>query len=581
MIPKEKIDELRERVSIVQVVSDYLPLKKKGANWFGLCPFHSEKTPSFSVNEGKKIFYCFGCHETGSAITFVMKKEGVEFPEAVRTLASRFGVVIKEERPGAAGYKDSLYKLNGVARDFFARELKSTEAAPARAYLKKRGFDDWPLLKSFSMGFAPSGWEGLVRYLRKKGISLELAGKAGLVARKSKGYYDRFRSRIIFPITDVRGRVVGFGGRSFGDAGPKYLNTPETALFKKGETLFGFHQARESLKETGYAIIVEGYFDLMAMHYHGFTNTVATLGTAMSAAHLRALKGYTDSVYALFDADAAGRKASLRSLEFFLNEDMRCGIISLGNSKDPDEFLSANGPEAMREAVKGVKPLLKFYLDEIGKGFDLKRPEGKARYLEEAIACLARIKNVAERDHYAGYVAAAASIPASSVYEALGKKSVRHRRAGGGLSGAGVLMGLAALKGSALAEITILKVIVNHPGLYSPDVPEAVEAFKDGGLKEAGRKICERLKSGNGLDISVLAEDLSDEKTSGVAVAGLFRDDDGFIEEPEKMLKESLKKVMNRGKLKSSTEEMIKRLEESGRAEIASEIRARVDKDML
>jgi len=463
MIPKEKIDELRERVSIVQVVSDYLPLKKKGANYFGLCPFHSEKTPSFSVNESKKIFYCFGCHETGSAITFVMKKDGVEFPEAVRTLASRFGVVIKEERPRAAGYKDSLYNLNGVARDFFARELKTTSAALARGYLKKRGFDDWPLLKSFSIGFAPDGWDGLVRHLKKRGLSVELAEKAGLVAKKSKGYYDRFRSRIIFPIMDIKGRVIGFGGRSLGASEPKYLNTPETALFKKGETLFGLHQARESLKETGYAIIVEGYFDLMAMHRHGFTNTVATLGTAMTAAHLRSLKGYTNSVYALFDADDAGRKASLRSLEFFLDEDMRCGIISLGTAKDPDEFLSSNGPGAMREAVKGVEPLLKFYLDEVGKGFDLKSPEGKARYLEEALACIMKIKNVAERDHYAGYVAAAAQIPVSSVYEAVKKKSAGRKRADGGVRGAGIFRGLAALKGSALAEFTILKVWSTTP----------------------------------------------------------------------------------------------------------------------
>ncbi|GMR04247.1 MAG: hypothetical protein BMS9Abin23_0138 [Thermodesulfobacteriota bacterium] len=580
MIPKEKIEELRERAGIVQVVSDYLPLKKKGANWFGLCPFHSEKSPSFSVNESKRIFYCFGCHETGSAITFVMKKEGVDFPEAVRMLALKFGVVIEEENKRVSGFKDSLYGLNRVAMDFFVSRLNTAEAAPARAYLKKRGFGDGELLKSFSIGYAPGGWEGLTRYLSSKGISLGLAEKVGLVTKKSRGYYDRFRKRLIFPITDIRGRVIGFGGRVLDDSLPKYLNTPETALFKKGETLFGLYQAKKSLTEFGYAIIVEGYFDLMAMHGYGFTNTVATLGTALTVSHLRSLKGYTESVYTLFDADDAGRKASLRGLDFFLEEGMRCRVVRLAGSKDPDDFLSAHGPGPMKDAIKGARPLLEFYLDEVKKGFDLSVPEGKAGYIEAALGCIEKITNVAERDHYAAYAAATASIPAASVYEALRKKSSTPGSARPGVSTGGALKGLAALKGSTLAEFTILKVLVNHPELYSAGVGNVVRAFKNEDLKEAGAKICARLGDG-GFDISALAEEFHDSRFSGHIKAGLFRDDDGFIEDPEKMLKESLKKVMNRGKLKSSTEEMIKRLEESGRTDVAQKMRARVKKGLL
>ena len=583
MIPREKIDEVRARANIVQVVSEYLPLKKKGVNWFGLCPFHSEKSPSFSVNEARNIFHCFGCHETGNAITFIMKKEGLTFPEAVMTLASRYGVVIKEEKRAACGLKDSLFGVNAAAVEYFAGRLDSPEGRSAREYLKKRGFGDKKLLERFAIGLAPGGWEALTGYLRKKGFSLDLAEKAGVVSRSRKKageYYDRFRGRLIFPITDIRGRTIGFGARALDGEDPKYLNTPETALFKKGEVLFGLKLAREAMREKRFVIVVEGYFDLLALHLHGFTNSVATMGTALTREHLRAIKGYVDSVYTLFDPDEAGLKASLRGLELFLEEEMPCRMVMLSGGKDPDEFLKEYGPSAMATAVGGAEPLMGFYLKELKKGFPLDTPEGKSRYLENAVARLVRIKDVAERDHYASEVSSTASLSLSAVYEAMrsGKKTPGIRSTS--------LKDLLSLKPQNLAELTVLKVIVAHPELYSPRIREAVEAFGDSSLKELGLAVMELCTGGGaeggegagggeGFNFSELVERIDDEKAKAYAGEVLI-DDEGFIEDPEKMLEDSLKKVLNRGKLKTSTRELIKRLEDSGKTELAETIRQRV-----
>ncbi len=577
MIPKEKIDEIRERTSIVRLIGEYIPLKKRGANWLGLCPFHSEKTPSFSVNEDKKIFHCFGCHETGSAITFLMKKDGLPFPDAVRELASRCGVTIKEDRGKRGGQKDSLYQVNSAARDYFVKRLFSGEGANARKYLQKRGFKDRGLLERFALGYAPPGWSGLVRYLERAGYPAGLAAKAGLVSRGDKGYYDRFRERLIFPITDIRERIIGFGGRELGERGPKYLNSPETELFKKGETLFGLSQAGPAIKELGSAIVVEGYFDLLAMHSAGFTNTVATLGTALTKGHIRILRGYAGSIYTLFDADEAGVKAALRSMELFIDEDMRCRVVALTGAKDPDEFLLNKGPGEMKKVLKSAVPILEFYLKRLESSLDITGPEGKAAFFEGALQYISRLANVAERDHYASYVASLLQMPPASVYEALrsgaarpGVKAKAHA--------APRAASIASLRGSTLVEFTVLKVLVNRPDLYCLEAREAVAAFRDNGLKKAGAIICEAMEGPGPVRIDEIAEALHGAEIDGFIKTGLLRDDDDFIGDPEKMLKDSLKKILNRGKLKKATKEMLGRLADSGQAELAQEIKKRIEK---
>ena len=309
-IPKEKIEEVRERASIVQVINEYVPLTKRGHNHVGLCPFHSEKTPSFTVNEEKKIFYCFGCNATGNVITFLMKKDGLAFPEAVRALASRYGIAINESKREAPDDREQIYAALKAASAYFTGVLRASAGDPAKEYLKARGMTG-ELAKRFHIGYATDKWDGLFNFLKKNGIGAEAACKAGLLVKKDKGpgYYDRFRNRVIFPITDVRGRIIGFGGRALDEKSlPKYLNSPESPVFKKGETLFGLYQAKEAVSKEGYVLVVEGYFDLVALHTHGFLNSVATMGTALTTDHIRTLKGYTSSIYALFDSDEAGKE---------------------------------------------------------------------------------------------------------------------------------------------------------------------------------------------------------------------------------------------------------------------------------
>ncbi|MBI5468112.1 MAG: DNA primase [Deltaproteobacteria bacterium] len=574
MIPKEKIEEVKERSSIVGVISEYMPLTKRGINHVGLCPFHSEKTPSFTVNEAKKIFYCFGCNTTGNAITFVMKKEGLPFPEALRSIARKYGIPVPEERSAAADSREPLYQALKLAVEYFSREIKAPEGRPGKEYLVKRGFDG-EIASRFHIGYAPESWDGLALFLRKRGVAMEAAEKAGLVIRKkdSSGYYDRFRGRLIFPITDSRGRVTGFGGRALDDSAlPKYLNSPESPVFKKGETLYGFYQARQSISRENSAIVVEGYFDLLALHRYGFTNSVATMGTALTPEQIRTIKGHTSSVYALFDSDQAGKNAAIRSLGLFLDEEVTCRAILLSEGKDPDEFLASLGPGAMREAIARAQPLMEFFLKELKLKFDLTTPEGKRRYLDGAMQYLSKVRNVAEKGHYAGVAASALGLPPEVVFSEL-KMPVGERRAG-----AGERPSRAREAGANLAEFTILKVILKFPALLDEKVEEAIEAFKDPDLKRIGVAAAGTLKGGKALDAGALIEGLGDERLSGVAAGIIFKEDDGFIEAPERMLEDSLKRVLNKGKLKESTREMIQMLEDMGISDVASDIKKRTAK---
>ena len=584
MIPNDKIEEIRARASIVQVVSEYVALKKQGSGYVGLCPFHSEKTPSFSVNEQKAIYYCFGCNEGGNVISFIMKKDGLTFPEAARRLGERYGVDIEEERSGVASVKDSLYKVNRLAAEFFSSTLYSSVGAPAREYLKGRGFTEKAFLDSFGVGYAPESWDGLIGYLKGKGASTDLAEaaeKAGLVVKKKGGggYYDRFRSRLIFPITDRSGRVIGFGGRALDDAQPKYLNSPETLLFKKGTVLFGLSTAWESISKVSAAIVVEGYFDVLAMHRAGFTNTVASMGTALTEGQVRALKGCGGPVYTLFDTDAAGKKAALRSLGVFLEEDVPCRMINLGFGKDPDEFLGAKGPEAMKRAIIEAGTLMDFFFDELERTNDMATPEGKRAYFDSAVAQLGRIRNVAEQAHYVPRVANAVNLSLDSVYDALR----RGARSGSGEerevrdalfapSGAG------SRRTTERAELTLLKVILKHPDLYSERVATAIDEFGDADMKKAGRVVAGFLGAGSGLDCSALIERLEESKLKGWIAGAMMNEDDGFVVDPERMLNESISKILHFDALKPATLKMIHDLEESGRHEEAREVRERAQR---
>ncbi len=574
MIPKEKIEEVLARADIVQVISEYVPLKKAGRNYVGLCPFHSEKTPSFSVSAERGFFYCFGCHTGGSVITFIMKKEGLSFPDAVKGLASRYNIQIKELERKRPDPREQFYFINRLAAEYFHFVLKSREGSKAREYLKSRGYEG-DIIERFSLGYAPDRWDGLVGFLRKRSVNLELAERVGVVARKERRYYDRFRGRLIFPIRDSRKRTVAFGGRTLTGSEPKYLNSPESPVFKKGSLLYGLPEAKASITEKRAAIVVEGYFDLLALHLKGFTNAVATMGTALTVEQIRGLRPYVDMVYTLFDSDEAGKKAALRGFDIFMEAGVPCRVVLLPQGSDPDELLRKEGPAPLTEAVERALPLMEFRLRELKKGLDMKDPQGKAAYLDRVLPDLARIENVAERGHYTAIVATLLGVEPSAVYKAVEAFKKKGKRS---VSGTGVLArGMLPLKGTKAAERMIINVILKHPELYTENMIEVFERFSDPVLKEAAGRIADFLSEGRPIDGAALLESVEDQRAKEVIASSLVMDDD-FIESPSRMLADCINRIKRAGRPRETTERFIKALEQKGLSDVASRIRERVKK---
>jgi len=396
-----KIEEIKSRLDIVELVSEHLTLKKAGRNFVGSCPFHQEKTPSFTVNREKQIFYCFGCGEGGNVITFLMKIANMTFPEALKNLAEKTGVVLPVRTASREGReKDSLREnivdLNRRAAQYFARELYAPAGREARDYLQKRELAE-ETIKYFRLGYALENWRSLTDYLDGSGLSLKIAEQAGLIITgKDGGYYDRFRGRLIFPIENIFGEVIAFGGRILTKGEPKYLNSPESPVYIKGKNLYGLVKAKEEIRKKGCALIVEGYFDLISLWNAGIGNVVATLGTALTKDHLELLHRYTVDVVALFDPDEAGRKALDRSLDLFLATDMRARALILPGGDDPDDFVKKNGREKLEELIANAPTISDYYIDNVlggGKTFEDKKEMAKA-----ALEFIAKISDEMEKN---------------------------------------------------------------------------------------------------------------------------------------------------------------------------------------
>jgi len=411
-IPDDKIEEIRRRADIASLIGEYVTLKKAGRNYLGLCPFHREKTPSFTVSPDKQMFYCFGCSEGGNVFSFLMKLNQLTFPEAVRHLAKKVGVVIPEramsrEEKERYTLAEQIRQVNELAAGFFMKVLQSPTGEGAREYLRKRGIGE-PAIRTFRLGFAPEGWSHLLEFLEKKGVSPKLAEQAGLLVErtgKSQGQYDRFRGRVMIPIEDVDGHVIAFGGRVMGTGEPKYMNSPESAVYTKGNTLYGLARTREAIREKGFALLVEGYFDLIALWNAGIPNVVAMLGTALTRAQVDLIRRYTTRVVAVFDPDEAGRKALARSLEMFLAGNVHARAVILPDGYDPDEFVRVNGREKMDEVVAKAWPMADYYIDQIlgGRG-TLEEDRDKLR---EAVSFLSRLEDGIERNLFIKKVAEA------------------------------------------------------------------------------------------------------------------------------------------------------------------------------
>jgi len=403
-IPDEVLESIRSRVSIVDVVGRHVALRRAGKNWKGLCPFHGEKTPSFVVNEERGTYHCFGCGAGGSAFRFLMEIEGSSFPEAVRALATQAGIALvegpsdpREER--AREERDEVLEVLALAARYYRHQLEGGRAGEtARAYLGRRGVEA-EVAESFALGCAPAGWDNLVRFLRRKSVDLALASRAGLVvARPNGGYYDRLRDRLVFPIHDPRGRVVSFGGRVLGEGEPKYLNGPESPVFRKSEVLYGLFQGADAVRRERRALLVEGYMDVISLHARGFATALATLGTALTADHIRLLRRRADEAVLVYDGDSAGRRAAFRGLDLFLAEGFACRGVLLPPEDDPDSFVRRGGDLA--EAVAGARPLLELYLAEVTTGFDLGTVEGKVAAADEIAPRLAAVTDPLARDLY-------------------------------------------------------------------------------------------------------------------------------------------------------------------------------------
>ena len=385
LIPQSFINDLIDRADIVDVVGSRVVLKKSGKNYSGLCPFHDEKSPSFSVSPDKQFFHCFGCQESGSALTFLMKYERMEFVEAVETLAKDLGLTVPREKSNRNYIEvdQRIYQALEKAERVYKQRLREMPAAVD--YLKGRGLTG-VTARDFGIGYAPQGWHSLSEVLLNEDVSAEVMLKAGLTIKNDSGrVYDRFRHRIMFPIRDVRGRVIGFGGRKLGDEeGPKYLNSPETPVFAKNQELYGLYEARKALRSIDRLMVVEGYMDVVALAQRGFRNAVATLGTATGEAHYQKLYRYTDEVVCCFDGDKAGRAAAWRALESalpVLNEHRQLKFVFLPDGEDPDSMVRDQGAEAFSEFLQNATPGLEYLFSKLGEGLDLQSLDGRARFM--------------------------------------------------------------------------------------------------------------------------------------------------------------------------------------------------------
>ncbi len=393
---KSQVDQIKAGSDIVAVISEYVQLKRKGKSLWGLCPFHSEKTPSFSVDPDKQSYKCFGCDRGGDVITFVMDKKGLSFAEAVTELAFKAGITIEQDRRQHQSEKKVYYDANRAAMEFFEQQLYSPKGESARRYLSARGISE-DTIRAFHVGFAPDSWDSLSMFLRNRGIPQTASEKAGLIApRKSSGFYDRFRGRVMFPIIDLTGEVIAFGGRIIAQGEPKYLNTPESPIFEKKRVLYNLHSARNQIRQGG-AVVVEGYMDVVSLANAGFTAAVATLGTALGEDHVRLLRRFSEDITLVFDGDSAGRNAMVRALEPFLASDVIPKVVILPQGKDPDD-VSREGIDVWNALLSSAQDIWDLIFHESFSRNDPSKLRGQNAILKELAPMFARLHDNVMRD---------------------------------------------------------------------------------------------------------------------------------------------------------------------------------------
>lgn len=537
------LSEVRDRADIIEIISGYISLQKRGDSYVGLCPFHSEKTPSFHINPTKQLYYCFGCGAGGNVFTFLMKKENFTFPEALRWLADRYHVSIPTNRQDKGISRDfkerqRFFEVNQWAADFFHHSLLNTaEGETALKYLKARDVSD-STIQRFMLGYSDTSWDSLKAYATSRGISEEILSKLGLIIERkdNKGYYDRFRERLMFPILDTTGKVIGFGGRSLGNQEPKYLNSPETPIFSKGDNLYALPMIKKDISLD--IILVEGYMDCLSLHQNGFTQAVATLGTALTKRQANLIKRYSDGVILAYDADDAGQRATVRGIKLLYDEGFSPRILTMPEGKDPDDFIRAYGPDAFNEQLSDAKDHVHYRWGLLKEGLDLGTPNGKIRFLKAAIAVLSGITREPEREIYIRDLASRLQVPVNMVRREVSQKQLAttgmqykksHKRDNNRENAK-----LQPLTGFYKAEANLLKTIIEEPEVltnHSKDITP--EMFLDGNTKKVADIVLNAFREGKRIAAADLFNHLDEkggEELSRILMSEVSHKEDMAIE---------------------------------------------------
>ena len=498
LFPEQILDEILSRIDLVGLISDYLELKKAGKDYKGLCPFHSEKTPSFMVSPDKNIYHCFGCAEGGNAFTFTMKMEGLNFPEAVKNLAGRCGVDLSLYEKRDPGEQESpteiFYKINRYALWFFQETLKSSLGKDASTYLQKRKLTE-ATISEFKIGYASKDWDSLVQFFKSKNVPLEAAAKLGLIKKRKEGdgFYDFFRDRIMFPIMDPDGRILGFGGRRLNDGGdePKYINSPESPIYHKGQSIFGLYQTKKHIRHSGEVVLVEGYMDLISLYQAGITYLAAPLGTAITNLQIRYLKKLASRFLLLHDSDEAGKNATQRALDCFLAEGIHPYFVSLSQGKDPDEAISLLGVSGVKHEIKMAKPAIEQLLIEAYSTQGLS-PSQKIERSAPLKALIDRLPQVLERK---GYLARLEQI--LGIHSSFSRPEYRVSFKGGAK--------VSNLPQKISLERILVQLYVHYPTrLASIFDKDLIEDFEDDVFKNLMHALCEQMEKAGGLRLDQL-----------------------------------------------------------------------------
>ena len=579
-IPDHIIDEIRDRTDIVTVISDHVVLKKVGKNFKGLCPFHSEKTPSFSVSPDKRIYHCFGCGVGGNVFKFLMEIQNISFPEVLKVLAERAGIPLplnSSDHSTDPGHKEreSLRKLNEAATRYFQSLLKNPEGGlSARNYLTSRNFEA-ETLERYRVGWAAPTWKGLLTHVQQKSsITQEQLLKSGLIIKKedSSTVYDRFRGRVIFPIKDLHSNIIGFGGRSINEEDqPKYLNSPETLLYQKSETLFGMDQAKQAIRKENQVILVEGYFDQMRAVQHGVEYVVATCGTALTAKQASMLRNHAETAILIFDSDSAGRSAAEKGFDILLEHGMNVKIVVLPDGQDPDSFIQEQGAESFLEKIRNAKPFMESYIDALVRESPGQTPADKVKMANQILPLLTKIKNTVERSAWLEKFTSKTNIDDRTFLKELSKALTQNQPR------------MAETK-SELAPLLNLEKHLVHLILSDKETAQMVllevdpEDFSDPILKNIVQTCRQKIDNDEDLRIDQLLGQTEDPETRNV-LSRLGLDSVEF-ESPERTMKDCIGKFKNIH-LKSKIKDLkLQRLDaaKAGQVERSQELQAQLRK---